>query len=216
MYDSTDVAAFPRRAKMAAAYVDGLYVTYDELCRHRPDLRRIVMISVNGSKAADVIDRETGDVSAARAAELVDQAVVHSIYVNLASLGEVLRALAHHNLQHTPIWTAHWTGRKHICGANCLKPYRLPYAPNVVATQYADPKTSGGHYDVSLVAAHWPGVDLETPAKGLTAAQRAAVTRVRRIVQRRAKSGVPLPWSSVVLLQGLRHDIDAAIGHRRP
>src|SRR5206468_5645650 len=93
MYDSTNVGDIPKRTAMAAGYVDGRYVTFGKLRAARPHVLA-VSVSVNGSKSADVIDRETGDVGAKRAAEIINNAGAHTVYCNLSALGEVLRALA--------------------------------------------------------------------------------------------------------------------------
>lgn len=42
-------------------------------------------------------------------------------------------------------WVADWTGHPHI-------------PAGAVACQYADPATSGGHYDLSAVSPAWPGM----------------------------------------------------------
>lgn len=163
MYDSTTARDVPH-GKLVLGYVDGAYVTAPELRKLQPDAT-IVTTSVNGSRKADVIDRETGNVDAIRAAAIIHKGGAHTVYVNLAGLADVLHALHHYHLDRTPILTAHWTGKRHICGRRCLAPYRLPYKPNIIGTQFADPATSGGHYDISLVKPHWPGVDPARPRK---------------------------------------------------
>ncbi|MBV9292595.1 MAG: hypothetical protein JO222_09110 [Frankiales bacterium] len=163
--DSTTASDVPASADLPAGYVDGAYRTVDAL-RRRFSHKRIVTITVNGSTpGADVIDREAGDASARTAARYVHDGRVAghwpTIYFPLSDIAEICHELKAIGLgPDVPLWTAHYTGVEHICGKTCLKPYGpLPFTPLIVATQYADPKTSGGHFDLSQVADYWPGVD---------------------------------------------------------
>lgn len=163
--DSTTAGDVPANTDFPAGYLDGGYVTVPAL-RARFPHKRIIAITVNGSTPhADVIDQEAGDVNPPTAARYVaTERAQHgwpTIYFPLSNIAAVCKALTAVGLgPDVPLWTAHYTGKPHICGAACLKDYEpLPFKPLIVATQYADPTTSGGHFDLSLVVAYWPGVD---------------------------------------------------------
>lgn len=164
MYDSVTTSDVPKNAAMALGYIDGDYANFQAV-KDRLSAKAVVVSVTTGTQpTANVLDRETGDATASQAAKWAKAELAAgrtpTIYCNLAALGEVLRAVARIGCRgKVPVYTAHWTGKKHLCDRTCLDGLDLPYLPYVAATQYADPKTSGGHYDLSVVAAHWPGVD---------------------------------------------------------
>lgn len=162
MWDSVTVADIPADAELVAGYLDGHYANLTAMHARFPK-DRVVTVTPDGHEGANVDDREPGDQSAVQsAAWATDELKAHrhpAVYVSDSNIKEVLTALALRDAKATLIFTAHWTGKPHICGPACFKGYDLPFEPTVIGTQYADPGTSGGHYDLSLVQDYWPGVD---------------------------------------------------------
>lgn len=166
MYDSTNAADVPAGAQLYAGYVNGNYVTAPELAKRFP-AATVITITVDGLAAAHVLDRETGDADAGAAASWAVAAIAAGrfpvIYCSRASWPAVKAAMANARVRRRDVqwWIADWTGKAHrIRGA--------------IAVQYADPSTSGGHYDTSAVYKLWPGVD----PKPLSKLRRAAVRRI--------------------------------------
>lgn len=182
MTDSTTAADNPANVALVAGYTDGRYANLTALRKRYPHAT-IVTITVFGQGDADVVDRETGDASAATAAGWAlgrAHAGAHpTIYLSVSQLRPVMLACQHVGLGAGDVsfWTAHYTGQSHMCSANCWKPYgALPFTPNIVATQYDDKGPQGQHYDRSLVAAYWPGVD-PAPAPARDGTKLSAGTR---------------------------------------
>lgn len=169
MYDSTNAADVPAGGELYAGYVDGDYQTAAQLVKRFPHAT-VITITVDGTHtAADVIDRETGDVepdaAATWAVTKVAAGAFPVIYVNRSSWPAVKAAIANAQLRRRDVgyWIADWTGQPHnLRGA--------------LAVQYADPATSGGHYDTSAVYGLWPGID----PKALSKLRRAALRRITR------------------------------------
>lgn len=153
MYDSTSPQDIPAAATMVAGYVDGRYRTVAALRKRFPHAR-LVTITVNGSTpSAHVIDCEPGDVTAESAAAWcareVEAGRKPTIYCSASDWSAVKHAVAARGLTgKVSYWVADWTGSPHL-------------PAGAVACQYADPKTSGGHFDLSVAADYWPGVDPE-------------------------------------------------------
>lgn len=164
MYDSVDVGQIPATAAMVAGYVDGHWPTAQLLSQRFPRARRVTITVLGGDLTANVVDIETGDCNPTSGVAWAKRKVVAgkgqpTPYTNLSTLAAVLHQIDAQGLPRTtPIWTAHYTGRPHLCGAACFAGLGLPWQPHVVATQYTD-KALGKNLDASLVADYWPGVD---------------------------------------------------------
>lgn len=155
MYDGVTVGNIPAGATLIAPYVDGLYANAVATHQRFPTAV-LVPITVFGRTKAKVVDIERGDCTPVSGVAAVKRGVAVSPYCNLSTLRDVLeQVIAQGVSRQVPIWTAHPTGKAHLCGSTCFAGLGLPFAPNVVATQHT--WTPG--YDVSLVAASWPGVD---------------------------------------------------------
>lgn len=170
MYDSVSEPAIPAHATLVAGYEDGLYVTAPVLRKRKP-APEIVTLTVNGStRGTKGIDCEKGDATPKGTAnwckaEIVDGHIPVA-YTYLAGLRDLIKAFKAAGIspEHVTLWTAHYTNKPHICGLICTARYGigLRWRKRIMATQYmAYPGASPGHYDVSLVADHWPGVDHE-------------------------------------------------------
>lgn len=146
MYDSVTAADIPADAPMVAGYANGIYA-WSQADWERFATPRKVLITVTADyNGADVLDVENGDATPADC-----NAWIHArqnagywaptIYCEASAVPAVRQACA--GLTYA-LWVAHYTGTPH-------------QEPSAVATQYADPATSGGHYDLSLVADDgWP------------------------------------------------------------
>lgn len=158
MYDSVTAADIPADAAIVAGYVDGLYawsgrpeVPSGDWARF-PNAKRIT-ISVNGGGVADFWDCETGDLNPGQAAVMVQTYPGTGVYCSLSLAPQVISAMhwAGMDGQYT-LWIADWTGEPHIPSVSATINGTL-ITPTVVACQYANPDSSGGHYDLSLITA---------------------------------------------------------------
>jgi nucleoid-associated protein YgaU len=155
MYDSVTAADIPADAAMVAGYVDGAYAwTAADWALH-PAAQHVRIAVFADTNDGHVLDVEPGNATPAQAPGWVTMrrhaGVDPTVYCSLALLPVIERAFAQAGVAEPHWWIADWTGSPHI-------------AEGSVATQYASSEQSGGHYDLSQVAAHWPGIDSDTPA----------------------------------------------------
>lgn len=160
--DSVTAADLPHGVEIYPAYVDGLYANVKAVRKRFPHAL-VPTITVNGQNKADIVDQENGDATPAGAAAAVKAGRVHTIYCSVSQIAANATALHKLGLgPNIPIWTAHYTGKPHICTEKtCWEQYgwRLPFKPLIVGTQYDDKGPKGEHYDRSLFVDYWPGVD---------------------------------------------------------
>lgn len=149
LYDSTVAADIPASAPAVAGYMDGAYDNYAELVKIHPG-KPVVGITVLGGflPGTRVADVETGDLTPASGASWA-RAMLQvrrrpTLYYAKSSGPAVAAALAAEGISTASVdfWVADWTGSPHM-------------VPGSVATQWADPATSGGHYDLSEAADAW-------------------------------------------------------------
>lgn len=160
LYDSETVSAIPEGAELVGAYVDGDGPTFGAaVLRFGPD--KVVSITVLAKSVARVADREDGNASAAEVAAWCKDPAYRvpgfdrpTIYCPLDLQAEMIAALEALAMTAADVdwWLAHWTGAAHL-------------EPGSVATQYANPATSGGNFDLSLTNGIWPGL-APPPPKG--------------------------------------------------
>ncbi len=125
MFDSVTVSNIPADAPAVAAYKDGAYANVDEARKRFPHAR-IVSIAVFASHVGEALDIETGDASPSQAAAWVKRQQKRGVkrpivYANLSTMPVVLKALRAAGISRTDVrvWTAHYTGRPHLCGKGC-------------------------------------------------------------------------------------------------
>lgn len=149
LYDSTTAADIPADAPAVAGYVDGAFANYHELLAAHPG-KPVVGITVLGSflPGTRVADVESGDLTPVSGAAWCRQMLTvgkrPTLYYS-RTLGAAVRdALVADGLNPADVdyWPADWTGGPHLL-------------PGSVATQYANPATSGGHYDLSVATEAW-------------------------------------------------------------
>jgi len=150
MYDSITAADIPATAPMVAGYVDGLYRWSAADWARFPNARHVRIAVSPFTNDGEVLDVENGDATPAQAPawgkmrEAAGQ--IPHFYVNRSNVAELLAACKAAGLASFGIWLADWTGTPHIVSGT-------------YATQFDHPPHSGGHYDLSLVADYWPGID---------------------------------------------------------
>ena len=150
MYDSTAAADIPANAQAAAGYVDGLYRWSAADFARFPVYKRITIDPTTGKMGgiyADGLDVENGDATPEQAAQWLRDwqagltpSDVPILYFNVDTKPAVDAACAGLTFLW---WAADWTGEPHLVDGSA-------------ATQYADPTTSGGHYDLSVLGPTWP------------------------------------------------------------
>jgi hypothetical protein len=156
MFDAVDVAAIPADAEIVAGYVDGNWPTFDALVKAFPNAE-CVSITVTGKPGARVADCETGDLTPQTAAGWAHSEIAAGrrpcIYYARSNASTLTAALNASGVAigDVDFWVADWTGQPHLIAGS-------------VATQYADPTTSGGNYDLSETVAGWPVASSSPPA----------------------------------------------------
>lgn len=155
MYDSTNPAAIPVTAGMVAGYVDGAFVWPAAGWARFPRAVKVRIAVFASTNDGVVLDVERGDAAPAQAPGWVQRrraaGMDPSVYCSI-SLWPAVRAAFHAaGVAEPHYWVAGYpAGGAVIPGG-------------AIAHQYADPLTSGGQWDLSVVADYWPGID---PAGG--------------------------------------------------
>lgn len=143
MKDSTNVAD-TRGAQLRAGYINGLYRSVE------PGVA--VQISVFApANQGNCLDVESGDATPSQAPGWVRMrraaGVDPSVYCSEYTWPAVQASFRQAGVAPPHYWIANWNGKAEMI-------------PGAIAHQYCSPGTgSGGHWDLSLVADFWPGVD---------------------------------------------------------
>lgn len=151
LYDSTNIQDDPASAHMVAYYVDGIYAVSAATVRARFPSAILVPISAVGTDNGIVGDVEPGCIALGYCVEWVKmrrQANADpTLYVNETYGWAPARAAFHAaGVAEPHWWVADYDG--------------IPTVPaGAVAKQYANPTLTHGHFDLSVVADYWPGVD---------------------------------------------------------
>lgn len=163
MFDSTSPWDIPRDAKMVAYYVDGKYAWPQEWLDMFPNALK-VSISAIGARVAQVGDVESGCIwPVANAVPWVLRAraagIDPTIYVNERNdWGPCRDAFRRAGVPEPHWWVANYDGVQSIPAGAIAKQYAHPHDGDGVANR---PWETGKHYDLSVVADYWPGVDDE-------------------------------------------------------
>lgn len=150
-YDSVNPSAIPTAAAVVAGYIDSVHYTWPVAAWDRFRGAVHVRIATKAStNDGHVLDVEMGDATPAEAPGWVVRrraaGADPTIYTSASQWAAVMAAFANAGVAHPQYWIAHYDGDP-----------RIPYG--AVAKQYVDPPNSGGDWDLSAVADHWPGVD---------------------------------------------------------
>lgn len=150
MYDSVAPAAIPTNAELVAGYLDGPYAWTPADWALFPFSIHVPIVVDPAHDEGLVLDVETGDARPDQAPSWTAgrrrAGVAPSVYCSLDTWPAVQAAFAAANVQPSYYWIGHWDGTTLI-------------PAGAMAKQFADPATSGGHFDLSAVVDHWPGVD---------------------------------------------------------
>lgn len=149
MYDSTTASDIPADAQIVGGYVDGDFAWSKADWARFTQATNKITITVTGGSLAAVCDCETGDLTPEQAAGWIQAYPGNGVYCNRSTAPAVVAAMTAAEIPASMywLWIADWTGQAHMA--------EVPGA-RVLATQYADPVTSGGHFDLSLCAAGFP------------------------------------------------------------
>ena len=155
MFDSTNVSAIPLTANLILVYMDGNFITLTPARQRFPNARLILTtVTAAGNLLAQIYDCERGDGNAQQAAAWAERKLsIHerpTIYCSrIGSPGcgwpDVQKALAALSIPLSTVdfGIADYTSIPHL-------------VPGSAFTQYANPPSSGGDYDLSLTNGVWP------------------------------------------------------------
>lgn len=157
MFDSVDVSQIPRAARAVAGYVGGNWPTYQALTVAFPKAHKL-SIAISATEDAACLDIETGDATPAEAPGWVRRqrdnglerpTCYGSVSVVKNEIVPELSAKGFSRKQYK-IWTAHYTGKPHICGPHTCG--ELPYDAD--ATQWTS-SYEGKNLDCSLISSNF-------------------------------------------------------------
>ena len=125
MYDDVNLSLIPRDAEAVAGYVNGRWPTYREVVRRWPRAHHL-SIAVTRHADAECLDVEPGDATDWDAPGWVKRQMARGlhrpvVYTSVSNAAALLHALARAGIarQHIRLWTAHYTGREHLCDHGC-------------------------------------------------------------------------------------------------
>jgi len=152
MYDSITAADIPTDCDLVAGYIDGGYKWPESWWTRFPGKVKVRVAVLASTNDGHVLDVETGDATPDQAPDWVARrrraGADPTIYCNLSNMGAIMDAFNAAGVARPHLWLAHYDGDA-----------TLP--AGYVAKQYADAAMTGGHYDASVVADFWPGVDMD-------------------------------------------------------
>ena len=162
MKDSTNPGAIPPSTALVAGYVPPSRFAWSAAAWGRFNASIHVSITPSATRfgpGIHVLDVEPGDATAAQVPGWVlasrgngQEPTVYTAYGNWAA---VIQACINAGVPVPQFWIAEWDG---IQTLPTITVHGVTYT--AVAKQYADPAHgSGGDWDSSVVADHWPGVD---------------------------------------------------------
>ena len=162
MYDSVTAAHIPPVSELVAGYIDGTYRwSAADWSRHAGKV--LVRVAVDPrTNDGHVLDIEPGNADASACVEWVRmrraaglaQATIYCfsdagpVGFRISDVREAFRAAG----EAEPLyWIAQWDDDPST--------FDPSGDPRIIAKQYAGSAQTGGHYDASVVADYWPGVD---------------------------------------------------------
>jgi len=150
MFDDTNPNLIPKDALAVAGYVNGNYITWHTVLNKFPKAKHLA-IAVTAGVDAECLDVERGDAIPSQAPAWVKRQITRGVhrpvvYTSASAVPVLLNALAKAGIHREDIrlWTAHYTGRAHICGPSCGFGNF-----NADATQYTD-RYAGKSLDASI------------------------------------------------------------------
>jgi hypothetical protein len=162
MEDSVNWAVISTTEPLVAGYVLPSHFAWPPAAWARFPRSTLVRITPSASvwgPGIQVLDIETGDATAAQAPgwALNSRAVGQepTSYCSMSLWPTVIRAFTAARVPVSEFWVAGYPGGGAVLPSITVD--GVTYT--AVAHQYADPNTSGGDYDLSVVADYWRGVD---------------------------------------------------------
>lgn len=135
---------------MVAGYISGPYAwTPAEWALH-PTARKVRIATQANVNDGDVLDVERGDATPGEAPGWVQArraaGATPCVYMNASTWPTVVQAFAAAHVPPPLYWVAQYDNVAQI-------------PAGAIAKQYADSTQTGGHFDLSVVADYWPGID---------------------------------------------------------
>lgn len=151
MYDSITASDIPLTAAVVLGYVNGTYEWSTEDWARFPHAVKVRCATRANIDDGHVLDVETGDATPAQAPGWVVMRrraglTTPTVYCSSSAWPSVRAAFRAAGVAEPLYLIAHYDGDPTI-------------PAGAVGKQYVDPPNSGGHWDLSAVADHWPGVD---------------------------------------------------------
>lgn len=154
MYDSITAADIPATATIVGGYVNGTFQWSAADWARFPNAVHVRFATRAGVNDGNVLDIERGDATPAEAPGWVTMrraaGIDPSVYCNTSDWPAVRAAFAAAGVPEPHYMVAHYDGVANI-------------PAGAVAKQYINDPASGGHYDLTCVADHWPGIDPTPP-----------------------------------------------------
>jgi len=150
-YDSTRASDIPLTAVMVAGYVDGIWRWSDADWQRFSNAVKVPIACFPTTNDGVVGDVETGDMLPWELPDWVRLRRAAGVdptgYVNLSNWNPTRTEFHLRGIPEPHWWLADYDNN--------------PSLPTgTVAKQYANSVLAGGHYDLSVVADNWPGVDM--------------------------------------------------------
>lgn len=156
MYDSVNPDAIPTNAQMVAGYIDGqTYRWPDNAWTRFPYAVKVRIARRVSTNDGHVLDVEAGIPTVWPPTNAIVQwvqmrrqsGVEPTVYCNeLNDWGNLRQLFRNAGVREPNWWVARYNNVQTI-------------PAGAIARQFANPPLAGGHYDLSIVADYWPGVD---------------------------------------------------------
>lgn len=165
MFDSTRAADIPAGSELVGGYVDGGFAWSAEDWARFPGRIPVRFAIFNDRMDAHVLDVEPGNNDAAGAVPWVrakrERGEVPTVYCSSDAgpqgyrISDVRAACDAAGVERPLFLIAQWD--------NNPATFDPTGDVEIIGKQYANPQQSGGHFDKSIVANYWPGVDAPRP-----------------------------------------------------
>lgn len=150
MYDSTNPNDIPLDAQLVAGYINGTYTWPQSGWDRFPNAVHVPIATQAYVNDGVVLDVEQFDATPAQGPDWVlrrrNAGIDPTVYCSLSVWPFVRAAFQTAGVPEPHYWIARYDNVAQLI-------------PGAVAKQYINPPTSGGHYDLSIVADFWPGID---------------------------------------------------------
>lgn len=172
MYDSITPEDIPVSAKMVGGYVSGKYKWSEAGWARFPNAVKVRIATQASVQDGHVLDVEQGDATPVEAPLWAQGrravGVVPTIYCSASSWSAVIQAFMRQGVAEPLYWIAHYDGIQELVAGT-------------IAKQFTDEAASGGHFDLSVVANYWPGIDKDVDVGTVTEETQSYIDLVRRV-----------------------------------